>query len=64
MAKSKCIASMAEQEKEWRAESDLRTLCEAREIRKDTKRMQAAQAMAKKKLEGMASVMSAVEDDD
>jgi hypothetical protein len=35
---------------EWRAEDDLRTLTEAEKIRKDPKRLKAAQGMAKKKL--------------
>ena len=42
---------------EWRAECDMRTLMEAEEIRKDAKRMKAAQEMARKKLEAAASIM-------
>lgn len=61
---AKALKSYAEQEVEWKAESDLRTLCDAREIRKDPKRMKAVKEMAKKKLEGMASVMSATENAD
>ena len=49
--------SMAAQDAEWRAESDMRTLMEAEEIRRDPKRLKAAQACAKKKLEATASIM-------
>lgn len=37
--------------KEWQAESDMRTLAEAEEIRKDPKRLKAAMAKAKEKIE-------------
>lgn len=43
-------------EAEWRAEDDLRTLTEAEKIRKDSKRLKAAQAMAKKKLAEIQTV--------
>ena len=55
MAKNK-LTSMAEQEDEWRAESDLRTLMEAEAIEKDPKRLKAAQAMARKKLLDLAGI--------
>lgn len=51
------IQSMRAEEAEWRAESDMRTLMEAEQIRKDPKRLKAAQDCAKKKLEAVASVM-------
>lgn len=41
---------------DWQVESDLRTLCEAEEIKKDNKRMKACKEMAKKKMMSMASV--------
>lgn len=47
------------EDSKWRAESDLRTLIEAAEIRKDKKRFAAAQACAKEKLAAMAGVAGA-----
>lgn len=44
-------------EKRWRAESDMRTLAEAEEIRKDPKRLAAAKAMAKEKLGELQKVV-------
>lgn len=41
---------------DWRAEDDMRTLARALEIRRDPKRLAAAQACAKKKLEEIAAV--------
>lgn len=38
------------EDSKWQAESDLRTLIEADEIREDTKRLAAAKALAKEKL--------------
>lgn len=43
-------------EAEWRAESDMRTLAEAEEIRKDPKRLKAAQAKAREKIEELKSL--------
>ena len=43
----------------WRAESDLRTLVEAREIRADKPRYSAAMKMAKEKLEVMKDIAGA-----
>lgn len=37
-------------DKDWQAESDMRTLAEAAEIRKDPKRLAAALAKAKQKI--------------
>lgn len=43
-------------DKEWQAEDDMRTLVRAEEIRKDTKRMKAAQAIAKKRADELKSL--------
>jgi hypothetical protein len=40
----------------WQAEDDMRTLARAEEIRRDPKRLAAAKAEAKKKLEEIATV--------
>jgi hypothetical protein len=48
--KSKADVAMAAEEMKWRTESDLRTLTEAAEIRKDPKRMKAVRALAKEKI--------------
>lgn len=37
--------------RDWQAESDMRTLAEAEEIRKDPKRLKAALAKAREKIE-------------
>lgn len=49
-----CISSA--DDKEWRAESDMRTLAEAEEIRKDPKRLKAAQAKAREKIEELKNL--------
>ena len=43
---------------DWQTECDVRTLCEAEAIKKDTKRLKAAQDFAKKKLAEMGKVIS------
>lgn len=43
-------------EGDWRADSDMRTLIEAEQIKKDPKRLKAAQAAAKKKMLEVATV--------
>lgn len=43
-------------DKKWQVESDLRTLCEAEEIKKDPKRFKACQDMAREKMVEMGSV--------
>lgn len=43
-------------EKEWEAEEDLRTLSRARDIQKDSKRMAAVRALAKKKMDGLKAL--------
>jgi hypothetical protein len=50
---------MRKQEERWRAESDMEALMRADEIRKDPKRLRAAQALAKEKLEQAAVVVAA-----
>lgn len=57
-------AQMAKSEAEWRAEDDMRTLARAAEIRKDAKRLAAAQALAKKKLLELAQVAGDSDADD
>ena len=44
-------------EKSWQAEEDMRTLKRAEEIRKDAKRMTAAQTCAQKELESTKTIM-------
>jgi len=41
---------------DWKVESDLRSLLEAEQIRRDPKRMAKAQALAKKKMVEVAAV--------
>jgi hypothetical protein len=48
------------QEAEWRAESDLHTLRQYREICKDPKRLKAVKELAKKRVEESANVMAEV----
>jgi hypothetical protein len=43
-------------DKQWQAEQDLRTLAEAIEINKDSKRLAAAKALAKEKMADMAKI--------
>jgi len=57
-------AAAMDKEAEWRAEDDLRVLAAAREIRNDPKRLEAAQALAKKKLLGLAQVAGTDGDSD
>ena len=53
--------SMRKEEERWRAESDMRALQEAEAIKRDPKRLKAAQDCAKEKLLGLAKIAS---DDD
>ena len=46
-------------EAEWQAKSDMRTLAEAEEIRKDPKRYKAAMEKAKEKLAEIQSLLDA-----
>lgn len=43
---------------DWQTEDDMRTLMRAEEVKRDPKRLAAAKACAKKKLEEVASVAS------
>ncbi len=47
-----------EMNKDWQAESDMRALAEAEEIRKDPKRLKAALAKAKEKIEELQRLQS------
>jgi len=44
-------------DKEWQAEDDMRALVRAEEIRKDPKRLKAAQAMAKKRADELKGLV-------
>lgn len=55
--KSGNTLSVIAHEDEWRAEDDMRTLMCAKEIRSDPKRMAKVKALARKKLETVASVL-------
>jgi len=48
--------AMRKEEEEWRVESDMRTLMEAEEIRRDPKRLAKATAKAQEKLLEIAAV--------
>lgn len=48
-------------DKKWQVESDLRTLCEAEEIKKDPKRFKACQEMAKEKMMEMGAAVGGAE---
>jgi hypothetical protein len=43
---------------DWQIEEDLRTLCRAKEIENDAKRMKACRDMARKKMVEMGSIAS------
>lgn len=47
---------MTQEEKEWRAQSDLRTLRDAEEIRNDKSRLEAAMKEAKKQMEALHEI--------
>lgn len=55
MSKAKSMGLYAADEK-WKVESDLRTLQDAEQIRKDPKRLAKAQRLASEKLEELALV--------
>ncbi len=48
----------------WQAQSDLRTLAEARAIKKDPERLKRAQAEAQKQMLAAAGAAAELEDDD
>jgi len=52
---SKSISASAEDQK-WKVEQDLRSLAEAAEINKDPKRLAAARALAKEKMDELAKI--------
>jgi len=56
MAKT-AASAVIDQDKEWRAEDDMRTLARAEEIKRDPKRLAAARAKAKAALAQMQSVV-------
>jgi len=58
MAKNTAIGM----DKDWQAESDMRTLAEAEEIRKDPKRLKAALAKAREKIERAAEAAAGPEE--
>ncbi len=59
MAKKKtAAATLIAADEEWRVESDMRTLIDAEEIRKDPKRMEKVKALARKRLEATATVLA------
>ena len=55
--KSESDMTDKEREAKWRAESDLRTLAEAKEIRMDDKRLKAAIAMGKMQLKSIEAAL-------
>lgn len=63
MAKAASTKSIVRAEDDWQVESDLRTMMECEAIEKDPKRLAAVQALAKKKMLGMASIASEGKDD-
>lgn len=60
MAKSKNATSAdATYEDKWRAQDDMRTLIDAEKIKKDPKRLKAAQKAAKEKIKEMNELADA-----
>lgn len=53
---NKIEIDMRKREEQWQAESDMRTLVEAEQIKRDPKRLKRAQECARKKLTEVASV--------
>lgn len=60
--KSSAAAVPYNSERDWRAESDMRTLCQAEEIKNDSKRLKAAKACAMRQLEEIETAFG--EDDE
>lgn len=58
MAKKGSVSAAGD---DWQAEDDMRTLVRAMEIKRDPKRLAAAQACAKRKLEEVAAVAASAE---
>lgn len=63
MAKASTAINMRKEEERWRAESDMRTLMECEEIKKDPKRLAAVKSMAKEKLVELAAVTAVAKSD-
>lgn len=63
MAKAASTKSIVSADDDWQAESDLRTMMDCEAIEKDPKRLAAVQALAKKKMLGMAAIASEGKDD-
>lgn len=57
MAKGTLKSTMAAQEREWRAESDMRTLIEAEKIKKDRSRLTAALKKGKQERDALSEVV-------
>lgn len=55
--KSRGLSVAIKPDEEWRVEDDMRTLMRAKEIQADPKRMAKVKALARKKLETVASVL-------
>jgi hypothetical protein len=59
VAKKRSLGTVSiKPDEEWRVEDDMRTLMNAKEIQADPKRMAKIKALARKKLESVASVLS------
>lgn len=57
MAKKRGFDVAIKPDEEWQVEDDMRTLMRAKEIQADPKRMAKIKALARKKLETVASVL-------
>ena len=60
--KYKGNAMTIKSDEEWKVEDDMRTLMNAREIQADPKRMAKVKAMARQKLETIATVLGGASD--
>jgi len=58
------MPGMSASDKRWRAESDLRTLRDAEEVKADSSRMHAAKAEAKKQMQALSKVSGAATPND
>ncbi len=57
MAKNSRTLGAVKMEDDWQTEDDMRTLMRAKEIQADPKRMAKVKALARKRLETVASVL-------
>lgn len=55
--KSRGAVNLIKPDEEWQVEDDMRTLMRAKEIQADPKRMAKVKALARKKLETVATVL-------